>query len=139
MRGKLDRRFELEPQLLPGYQQVESFGIDTGHDGWSATGVTAKRVGVVFVHVFDDPQFLLKRKRILRHEFARFHPVDLPKSADESHADKVQAEKREVVGLFVLSGRRKVAEVSLSNLGLMVSYRLGVCDARHSAMRLYVV
>ena len=32
------------------------------------TGVMSKRVGVVFVHVFDDPQLL--QERILRHEFA---------------------------------------------------------------------
>src|SRR5262245_10944484 len=99
----------------------------------------AKRVRVIFVHVVDDPQLLLERKRILRQEFARFHPVDLPKSADEPHTNKLQAEKREVVGLFVLSGRRKVSEVTLPNLGFMASNALSVCDARHSTMRLYIV
>src|SRR5262245_30113609 len=98
-----------------------------------------KRIRVVFVHVFDDPQLLLERKRILRHEFARFYPEDLPKSADEPYTNEVQTEKREVMGLFVLSGRRKVAEVSLAKLGFMASNAFGVCDARHSAMRLYIV
>src|SRR5439155_25923139 len=111
-----------------GIQHVESLGIDPNHNDRLGAGVVPQGGHVIVVHMLEDSRFLRRGERILQDELIRFNPVNPAESADESHADEIEAEKFEVVRPCILSGLWKAAEVALANIVLMRAERACVCN-----------
>src|SRR6266566_1680514 len=119
--------------FLAGFEHIKTVSIDADHLRRVAPTVAPQRIAMVIVHVLNDLRFLRRGKWIFRHEFAGFYPVDPAKSADEAHAHEFQPEKREVMGLVILTRGWKVPEVSLPSVGLVLTHRPGVGDAGDTA------
>src|SRR5437867_2557807 len=95
---------------------------------------------MIIIHVLDDSRFLCGRKRIRRHEFGGFDPINLAESADESDANEVEPEKLEIMRLRVLTGRGKVSEVALASIfRFFRSYLSRIRKTCEAASRLYII
>src|SRR5437867_9020982 len=93
---------------------------------------------MIFIHMLKDSRFLRRGERILRDELIRFNPVDPAESADESHADKLETKKFEVVRPCVVSGLGNVPEVALANILLILAERACICNTSEAPSRLHV-
>src|SRR5262249_5420649 len=94
---------EGKADFLAGFEHIKPIGIDSDHRRGYAGTVSLQRAGVIVVHMFEDLQFLNRRKRILRCEFGGIDPENLSEATNESDSDKLQSEECEIVRPFVLA------------------------------------